>query len=56
MIECRNGAGFLQHIFMAGGAAGWKDSEKFECDVALELFVTGAIHHAHATFAELLFN
>jgi hypothetical protein len=41
---------------MARGTAGGKDSKEFEGDVALELFVTGAKHHAHATFAELLFN
>jgi len=56
VIQGGDGARFLQHIFMAGGAAGGKDSQEFQRDVALEFFVTGAIHHAHATFAELLFN
>jgi hypothetical protein len=56
VVEGRDGPGLLQHIFMAGRAAGGKDSEELEGDVSPKLFVMGAIHHAHATFAELLFN
>lgn len=41
---------------MARRAAGGKYAEEFQRDLALQLFVAGAIHDAHPTFAELVFD
>ena len=56
VIQGGDRAGFLENALVAGGTSGWQRTEEFQSDVALKLFVAGAVHHAHATFAELVFN
>jgi hypothetical protein len=46
----------LHHAFVPGRLAGRQRFEEFQSHIALQFFIVRAIHHAHATFAELLFD
>jgi hypothetical protein len=56
MIQCGNRSCFLQGSFVAGRAPRGQRFQEFQGHIALQFFILRAIHHTHATFAQLLLD